>query len=65
MSHYISRSEVEGRQISAEHNVKRKTYGSSLLFHMTSSSLTLLTSRGIILSKNSNNGDTQLEANIF
>lgn len=35
MSHYISRSEDEGRQISAEHNVKRKSPGSSLLLHMT------------------------------
>ena len=42
MSHYISRSEVEGRQICAERNVRRKSPGSSLLFHMTSSSLSVV-----------------------
>lgn len=42
MSHYISRSEGEGRQISAERNAKKKTPGGSLLFHMTSSSLSVV-----------------------
>ena len=39
MSHYFSRSEGKRRQISAERNVKKKSPGSSLLHHMTSSSL--------------------------
>ena len=42
MSRYISRSEGEGRQISAERNVKKKTPGGSLLFHMTSFSLSVV-----------------------
>ena len=41
MSHYFSRSEGERRQISAERNVKKKSPGSSLLLHMTSSSLSI------------------------
>lgn len=42
MSHYFSRGEGERRQISAERNVKEKTPGGSLLFHMTSSSLSVV-----------------------
>ena len=42
MSHYFSRSEGERRQISAERNVKRKSPGTSLLLHMTSSSLSVV-----------------------
>ena len=42
MSHFIPRGEGEGRQISAERNVKRKSPGSSLLLQMTSSSLSVV-----------------------